>query len=98
MSQSEFSENLSSSKFDHLSREALIEKNSVLESELFLAFKEIYRLKNQNLTDEQLKLVMAEQLGELQSAMYGASSERYKKPVNKDKDPNCLRSVIQIFL
>jgi transposase len=87
MSQSEFSENLSSSKFDHLSREALIEKNSVLESELFLAFKEIYRLKNQNLTDEQLKLVMAEQLGELQSAMYGASSERYKKPVNKDKEP-----------
>jgi len=87
MSQAEFSENLSSSKFDHLTREALIEKNSVLESELFLAFKEIYRLKNQNLTDEQLKLVMAEQLGELQSAMYGSSSERYKKPANKDKEP-----------
>ncbi len=87
MSQTEFSENLSSSKFDHLTREALIEKNSVLESELFLAFKEIYRLKNQNLTDEQLKLVMAEQLGELQSAIYGSSSERYKKPANKDKEP-----------
>lgn len=86
MSQTEFNENFSSTKFDHLTREDLIQKNSVLESELFLAFKEIYRLKNQNLTDDQLKLVMSEQLGELQSTIYGASSERYKKP-SKNKEP-----------
>lgn len=87
MNQIEFPENLSSTKFDHLTREDLIEKNSLLESELFLAFKEIYKLKNQNLTDEQLKLVMAEQLGELQSTVYGSSSERYKKP-ERPKEPS----------
>ena len=86
MDQLELSQNLTSTKFDHLTREDLIQKNSVLESELFLAFKEIYKLKNQNLTDDQLKLVMAEQLGELQKALYGSSSERYKKP-DKPKEP-----------
>jgi transposase len=86
MDQFELSQNLTSTKFDHLTREDLIQKNSVLESELFLAFKEIYKLKNQNLTDDQLKLVMAEQLGELQKAIYGSSSERYKKP-DKPKEP-----------
>jgi transposase len=84
--QLEIFKSLNSTKFDHLTREDLIEKNSILESELFLAFKEIYRLKNQNLTDDQLKLVMAEQLGELQSTIYGASSERYKKS-DKQKEP-----------
>ena len=86
MNQFEFSENSNSTKFDHLTREDLIQKNSLLESELFSAFKEIYKLKNQNLTDDQLKLVMSEQLGELQSTLYGASSERYKKP-DKPKEP-----------
>lgn len=85
MSQSEFAANLNSTKFDHLTRQDLIQKNSLLENELFLAFKEIYKLKNQNLTDEQLKLVMTEQLSELQKTIYGASSERYKKP-EKSKD------------
>jgi transposase len=84
--QFEFSENFESTKFDHLTREDLIQKTSLLESELFLAFKEIYKLKNQNLTDEQLKLVMTEQLGELQNTIYGASSERYKKS-DKPKEP-----------
>lgn len=86
MSQIEFTENFSSTKFDHLTREDLIKKNSLLEGELFIAFREIYRLKNQNLTDEQLKLVMAEQLGELQISLYGASSERYKKS-ERTKEP-----------
>lgn len=86
MNQTEFSETLNSTKFDHLTREDLIQKNSVLESELFLAFKEIYRLKNQNLTDDQLKLIMADQLGELKIAMYGTSSERYKKS-DKQREP-----------
>jgi transposase len=87
VNQTEFLQNSTSTKFDQLTREDLIRKNSLLESELFLAFKEIYRLKNQNLTDDQLKLVLAEQLGELQGAMFGASSERYKKPVGKPKEP-----------
>lgn len=85
--QLEISKNLNSTKFDHLTREDLIKKTSILESELFLAFKEIYRLKNQNLTDDQLKLVMAEQLSEMQNTIYGSSTERYKKPEGKNKEP-----------
>lgn len=87
MSQEEFSENFSSTKFDHLTKEDLIQKNSLLENELFLAFKEIYKLKNQNLTDAQLQLILREQLGELQTTIYGGSSERYKKPQDKSKEP-----------
>jgi len=79
-------ENSKSTKLENFSKEELIQKYSVIESEYFHALKEIYRLKNQTLTDEQLKFFMEEQLGELRSSMFGASSERYKKPENK-KDP-----------
>lgn len=77
-----------STRYDQLSREELITHNSLLEAELLAAFREIYRLKNQKLTDEQLKLVMSEQLGELQGSLYGASSERYKKPETSKKAPS----------
>lgn len=91
MNQAEFSDISMSTKFDHLTREDLLRKNSVLENELALAIKEIYRLKNQNLTDDQLKMVMTIQLEDLQKAMYGASSERYKKS-EKAKEPKAPAS------
>lgn len=69
-----------------MTREDLIQQNSNLENELFNAMKEIYRLKNQNLTNDQLKMVMAIQMEDLQKAMFGASSERYKK-TEKPKEP-----------
>lgn len=72
-----------STKFDHLSREDLIEQNTVLESELLVAFREIYRLKSQNLTDEQLRLILFEQLKDLRDTRFGSSPERYKKPEEK---------------
>lgn len=75
-----------STKLDTLSKDELVKKTTLLETELSTAIKEIYRLKNQNLTDDQLRLVMEERLGELSRAIYGASSERYKKPEKKDKD------------
>ena len=75
-----------STKLDHLSKTELLEQNTILQSELALAIKEIYRLKNQNLTDEQINLILAEQLGELQQTLYGSSSERYKKPEDKKKE------------
>lgn len=74
-------------KLDLYSREELVSKYTTLELEYFRSVQEIYRLKNQNLTDEQLKLVMEERLFELNRAIYGASSERYKKPVKKEKIP-----------
>jgi transposase len=87
VNQLELASQSASTKFDQISKDDLVNKYSLLEEEYFRAIKEIYRLKNQNLTDDQLKLVMAEQLGELQSAIYGSSSERYKKPVGKDNEP-----------
>jgi len=74
-----------STKLDGLSKGDLIRQNTLLQTELTLAIKEIYRLKNQQLTDEQLKLILSEHLGELQRTLYGASSERYKKPEDKKK-------------
>ena len=75
----------SSTKVDSFSREELLNKYQIISDELARAVKEIYQLKNQQLTDEQLKMVLEEQLGELQQALFGASSERYKKPEKKKK-------------
>ena len=83
MNQSKFPDNLTSTKLDSYSKENLIQEDSILKAELSAALKEIYRLKNQALTDEQLNLILSEQLGELRNTAYGASSERYKKPENK---------------
>lgn len=75
-----------STKIENFSKEELIQKNTVLETELSFAIKEIYRLKNQNLTHEQIQFIMSEHLGELQNTLFGASSERYKKPEDKKKN------------
>jgi transposase len=74
-----------STKLDNFSKDELIQKYSILEAELAHAIKENYRLKNQHLTDAQLNLVLAEHLAELQNTVFGASSERYKKPEDKKK-------------
>lgn len=87
MEQIDLGEISKSTKLESISKDELIQKYSILETELAFAIKEIYRLKNQNLTDEQLKLIMAEQLGDLRNSMYGASTERYKKPEIKQKIP-----------
>jgi transposase len=84
-----------STKLDHLSKDELIKQNTLLHSELALAIKEIYRLKNQKLTDEQINLILAEQLGELQQTLYGSSSERYKKPETKKKEKSEPKSRIK---
>jgi len=83
VSQSEFNNINKSTKFDTYSKENLVQENLILKSELSAAIKEIYRLKNEKLTDEQLNLILSEQLGDLQSRVFGSSSERYKKPENK---------------
>lgn len=83
MSQSEFNNIDLSTKLNSLSKEELISQNSLLQSELSAAIKEIYRLKNQNLTDAQLNLILSEQLGDLKNVVFGSSSERYKKPEDK---------------
>jgi transposase len=83
VSQSEFNNLNLSTKINSLTKQDLITRNSLLESELSTAIKEIYRLKNQILTDAQLNLILSEQLGGFQNTIFGSSSERYKKPENK---------------
>lgn len=86
MEQLNLGESSKSIKLDQLSREDLILENQALESELTRAIKEIYRLKYQHLTDEQLNLILQEHLKDLRQEVYGASSERYKKPEDKKKN------------
>lgn len=72
---------------EYYTREELLERNQLLESELLRATREIYRLKKCEFSDEQLRLILKEQLSELQQNLYDASSERYKKPEDKPKTP-----------
>ncbi len=77
---------LNSTHLENLSQHEIIQRYELMARELERALREIYRLKNQHLTDEQLKLVIAEHLGELQNSIYGASSERYKRPAPKKQE------------
>jgi transposase len=74
-----------SSKFDSFSREELVKRQLLLEGEVERLVKELYELRQIQVSDEQLKLITAEQLAALNDALYGSSSERYKKPENKKK-------------
>jgi transposase len=67
------------SRLESLSREELIEKYAVIESELGRVIRENYQLRKLKISDDQLHLIMQEQLAELRATMFGASSERYKK-------------------
>ena len=74
------------SKLESLSKEQLIQKYSVLESELIRVIRENYELRNQRIHDDQIQFVMEEQLASLRDKIFGRSSERYKKPVKKNDD------------
>jgi transposase len=85
MSQLSLGEIKSSNKLDQYSKEELISKYSSLESNYHEAIKQIYKLKYQDLTEEQLNLFLQEHLQELRNEVYGASSERLKNPNPKPK-------------
>lgn len=70
------------SKFETFSKEDLIDRVGFLENECARVVRENYLLRNQDLTESQIMLILEEQLSAARAALYGASSERYKKPVN----------------
>lgn len=74
-------------KLESLSKEEVIASHIIVEAELARVVRELYRIRNQNVTDEQIGLIMQEQLDELKNKVFGQSSERYKKPA-KDGDGN----------
>ena len=75
-----------STKIASLSREDLVNKYQIMANELVRVIKENYKLRELELTSEQAKFILEEQLAELQDTLFGASSERYKKP-EKEKNP-----------
>jgi len=85
MNQLPLGEIKSSNKLDQYSKEELISKYSSLEINYHEAIKEIYKLKNNDLTEGQLTLVLQEHLLELRKEVYGTSSERLKNPNPKPK-------------
>lgn len=64
----------------NLSQKELVEKLTMTEAELVRVLRENYRLRNLQVTDEQLRLLMQEQMASLRQEQFGASSERYKPP------------------
>ena len=46
--------------------------------------RENYQLRNQTITDSQLRFILAEQVDALKNKVFGKSSERYKKPKRDD--------------
>lgn len=85
MEQFDLGDRPQSTKAGNLSPEELLQRNSILEAELARVLRELYEMRKLSITDEQLRLIMQEQLESLKKDQYGASSERYKKPVKKDE-------------
>lgn len=86
MEQTELNSQTRASKFDCWSKEQLIQRNVVLEMELSQLIKDVYELRKQKITDEQLRLMMTENIEALTDTVFGRKSERYKKPANRDGD------------
>ena len=80
MEQQNLSETDRLTKFDQYTREELIQRHEVMRAEIERLVRELYKLRQIKITDQQIKLVTEEQLRALNDAIYGASSERWKKP------------------
>lgn len=87
MQQLDLGESPKLTKAGNLSQEDLLQRNSILEAELARVLRELYDLRKLSITDEQLRLLLQEQLESLRSDQFGASSERYKKPVKNPEEP-----------
>lgn len=85
VTQTEFTEQNQSTKFDSFTKEDFIKRQLLLEDENLRLVRELYELRQIQISEEQLKLITAEQIAALNDSLYGASSERWKKPENKPK-------------
>lgn len=72
-------------KTGNLSPEELTQRLAVTEAELARVIRENYELRKLQVTDDQIRFLMQEQLESQRQAEYGASTERYKKPAKKDE-------------
>jgi transposase len=63
--------------------EELLQRNSILESELMRALRELHDLRQQKLTDDQIRFFLEEKLESQRHEQFGPSSERYSGPVKE---------------
>ena len=90
MEQQNLSETDRLTKFDHYTREELIQRHEVMRGEIDRLVRELYKLRQITISDEQIRLITEEQLRALNDTLYGSSSERWKKPAPsepKEKAP-----------
>jgi len=73
-------------RLELLSKQEIIQEYTIIKDELARVIRENYQLRKQNITEEQLKFVMHEELLCLKDKVFGASSERYKKPQKEDNE------------
>lgn len=85
MDQTNFPEPGRLNRFDQFSREELIQRHEIVCAENERLVRELYELREIKISAEQIRLLSEEQIRALQDAMYGASSERWKKPEPKPK-------------
>lgn len=86
MQQIELGNSQKKTKYESLSKEQLIEGNVVKDFEISQLVKELYELRGQKITSEQLQLIQAENIDSLRDTIFGKKSERYKKPAKQDGD------------
>jgi len=86
MEQLELNSAPKATKLDGLSRDEIIQKYTLMEDELARVVRLNYELRDQKLSDEQLRLILAEKIADLTNTVYGKKSERYKKPVKSNDD------------
>ena len=84
--QIEFNSTANTTKLDCLSKQEIIKQYTIVESELARVVRENYELRNQRISDDQLRLILAEQLEGLTNTIYGRKSERYRKPIRNGDD------------
>jgi transposase len=72
-------------KFETFSKDQLIERVSFLEDECARIIRENYKLRNHEVGDSQIVLLLEEQLRATSAELYGASSEKYINPNKKEK-------------
>jgi len=85
----EFVSTSESRKLESFSKEQLIDWVEFLQAEVARVVRENYELRNQDLTDSQVQLILREQLAAANAVLFGESSERYKKREKpaKEKQP-----------
>ncbi len=74
-----------STKAQDWSHDELLERYSFVEAELLRVLEENYKFRELETRGEQLRLLLEEQMKALKDAEFGASSERYKKPEESEK-------------